>query len=691
MHCHWPWPLDLCYYSFNILRPASPPWPRIPHRPSIPSPPAPSAPAATAPARAGPRTEAGKARASRNALTHGLTARVHLLQHREDEPAFQGLTTRLFAELAPTGEVDGFLVANLAAAMWRTGRAHQFEGIACDGPSGLDERRLGLALRYHGSASRELFRSLRALADLRRRPFTAQPPEASATSPPGAIPAVARLAWGGACPPAPPPGCMMLRPVPGRPPASWRHVQHNAFPGAEPVPVDADGVAYALHRRRLGAAGGARAPGFVGSSAAHSTPTRAHPPAADAAPALRHNLTLADLGEPGPCPPHDTQRRNEPRMPLAEPAESDADDRSYETPSATVPGPPTDDPSRWYLMWGLTRPKPDQDTPPDAPETDAPTPPAIAPDEPAPPPDLGPANGLCCESIAATTPDRPTSATDLAAQPDPAPGSCHTRSAAHGARAVIALAPPAGAEPISRHGYLASCDVAADRSGPPDPATVPRHWQPTTCGPAAGHHREGTTPDPAQRADPTGRPTGRPSAAPILPAASHAAMGEADLAEPAAATAPADHAAPAEPTLPSAAAMASPAAPGSAEAHATPSASPLAPAACPATRYRHPQPIPRRVRRPTRPAPAVPDPAAAPPAAAQPAAARPAALDPLATDPLGLAEPAPIAPALAAAVVTSPPVDHGTARVAHDAWARLWNLPIPAAASTGRDRARDAT
>ena len=137
----------------------------------------------------GPRTEAGKARASRNALTHGLTARVHLLQHGEDEPAFQGLTTRLFAELAPTGEVDGFLVANLAAAMWRTGRAHQFEGMACDGPSGLDERRLGLALRYHGSASRELFRSLRALADLRRRPLAAQPaPAASAAARPARSP-----------------------------------------------------------------------------------------------------------------------------------------------------------------------------------------------------------------------------------------------------------------------------------------------------------------------------------------------------------------------------------------------------------------------------------------------------------------------------------------------------------------------
>ena len=37
-----------------------------------------------------------------------------------------------------------------------------------------------------------------------------------------------------------------MRPVAGRAPADWRWSQHHAFPGAEPVPVDADGVAYAL-------------------------------------------------------------------------------------------------------------------------------------------------------------------------------------------------------------------------------------------------------------------------------------------------------------------------------------------------------------------------------------------------------------------------------------------------------------
>ena len=184
-----------------------------------------------------------------------LAQRADPRPHRPGPPAparrgrarLPGLAARLFAELAPTGEVDGFLVANLAAAMWRTGRAHRHESMACDGPGGPDERRLGLALRYHGSASRELFRSLRALQELRRRPLAAEPavgrrpararwppaPSPRSPSSPGAAPARR----------PPPPGCLLLRPVAGRPPRLWRWCQDKAFPGAEPVPVDAAGVA----------------------------------------------------------------------------------------------------------------------------------------------------------------------------------------------------------------------------------------------------------------------------------------------------------------------------------------------------------------------------------------------------------------------------------------------------------------
>jgi hypothetical protein len=97
----------------------------------------------------GPVTALGKARSSRNAFRHGL--RAALVVPAEDAAAFRGMAGRLFAELAPTGELEGFLMADLAAAMWRTGRARRFEAdaLAGDRPAAA---KLELALRYQASA-----------------------------------------------------------------------------------------------------------------------------------------------------------------------------------------------------------------------------------------------------------------------------------------------------------------------------------------------------------------------------------------------------------------------------------------------------------------------------------------------------------------------------------------------------------
>lgn len=111
----------------------------------------------------GPVTAAGKATASRNALRHGLCAKVHLVLAGEDDDAFTALAADVLAEVAPVGAVESFLATRLAAAMWQTGRADRLEAQAFAAGELPDPDRLRLALRYRGSIGRDLFRTLREL------------------------------------------------------------------------------------------------------------------------------------------------------------------------------------------------------------------------------------------------------------------------------------------------------------------------------------------------------------------------------------------------------------------------------------------------------------------------------------------------------------------------------------------------
>jgi hypothetical protein len=80
----------------------------------------------------GPRTETGRAIASRNALKHGLTAeRVILFDERQDE--FQRFYAELLAALKPHGPMEHQLAERIAINAWRLRRAYRVE-------SGLFER-----------------------------------------------------------------------------------------------------------------------------------------------------------------------------------------------------------------------------------------------------------------------------------------------------------------------------------------------------------------------------------------------------------------------------------------------------------------------------------------------------------------------------------------------------------------------
>jgi len=74
----------------------------------------------------GPRTPAGKAAASRNALKHGLLAQSPLLPD-EDSETFNAHTQGLFDTLQPAGTLEVELVGRIACLLWRLARAARIE------------------------------------------------------------------------------------------------------------------------------------------------------------------------------------------------------------------------------------------------------------------------------------------------------------------------------------------------------------------------------------------------------------------------------------------------------------------------------------------------------------------------------------------------------------------------------------
>lgn len=74
----------------------------------------------------GPRTAGGKAASSRNALRHGLTAQMVVLDW-EHAAAFEELRRSLVDQFSPETPADNVLVEHLAGALWRLNRAGAYE------------------------------------------------------------------------------------------------------------------------------------------------------------------------------------------------------------------------------------------------------------------------------------------------------------------------------------------------------------------------------------------------------------------------------------------------------------------------------------------------------------------------------------------------------------------------------------
>jgi hypothetical protein len=74
----------------------------------------------------GPRTVQGKARSSRNALTHGLTAQEIVIPG-EDVDIYRSFERRLIDDLRPNGSCEVEVIERLAATYWRLRRIPRFE------------------------------------------------------------------------------------------------------------------------------------------------------------------------------------------------------------------------------------------------------------------------------------------------------------------------------------------------------------------------------------------------------------------------------------------------------------------------------------------------------------------------------------------------------------------------------------
>lgn len=136
-------------------------------------------------ASTGPRTVEGKAKASKNAMRHGLTAK-QVITPGESAEDFEAFEAELGAALAPTGALEALMVERVVLAAWRVRRGARidaafsvyqeehraefqtlYEGLSKQGADGKDGRTridwLVTLSRYEAALERSLYRALHEL------------------------------------------------------------------------------------------------------------------------------------------------------------------------------------------------------------------------------------------------------------------------------------------------------------------------------------------------------------------------------------------------------------------------------------------------------------------------------------------------------------------------------------------------
>ncbi|MDQ6678633.1 MAG: hypothetical protein M3Z09_15215 [Acidobacteriota bacterium] len=116
----------------------------------------------------GPKTEAGKAVSSRNALRHGLASGAVLIPG-EDPEAFPAFALSLKTLYAPANAIEEVLVADMARHHWLKDRAMrlQDEGIANASAGQLPDN-FAVLLRYQTTNERAFHKAFAALTTLQK-------------------------------------------------------------------------------------------------------------------------------------------------------------------------------------------------------------------------------------------------------------------------------------------------------------------------------------------------------------------------------------------------------------------------------------------------------------------------------------------------------------------------------------------
>jgi hypothetical protein len=130
----------------------------------------------------GPKTDDGKARSSRNALRHGLTAAQAVLPY-ENQDDYEKLREGMLASYAPENTAEQALVEELANAYWRLMRLHRVEARYWDtlggsynrGDEGISDaliqtpdRQMRNFYRYYAQVEHSYYRALAAANQIKR-------------------------------------------------------------------------------------------------------------------------------------------------------------------------------------------------------------------------------------------------------------------------------------------------------------------------------------------------------------------------------------------------------------------------------------------------------------------------------------------------------------------------------------------